>query len=131
MAGAGRAVEVVPPAQPPLLLLDDEQALAGEHEEPLLRVLVVIERVRIAGPQDAHVDADVAERRFPWLERVERASLLKAHGERLLEIVDEPALRRDVAAVGRFLGVRFLDCHRLLLVVVRRRLYERPVNMSN
>ncbi len=86
MAGAGRAVEIVPTAQPPLLLLDDEQALSGEDEEPLLRILVVIERVRIVGPQDTHVHADVAERRLPWLERVERASLLKAHGERLLRL---------------------------------------------
>ena len=60
VAGAGRTMEIVPLAEGPLLLLYDEEALAGEHEEPLLRVLVVIERVRIAGPQDAHVDADVA-----------------------------------------------------------------------
>jgi hypothetical protein len=80
-----------------------------EHEEAFLCVLVVVERVRIAGPQDAHVDAEVAERRLPRLERVEGASLLEADGERVLEVVDEPTLRRYVAAIRRLLHSRFFD----------------------
>ena len=40
--GAARTVEVVPRLELALLLLDDQQALTGDHEEALLGVLAVV-----------------------------------------------------------------------------------------
>ena len=85
-------MEVVPSPEPPFLLLDDQHALPRQHEEPLLRVLRVVERARIALPQNADVDADVSERRFTRLERVERSASFGADCEGLLEVVHEPPL---------------------------------------
>jgi hypothetical protein len=49
-------VEEVPGLQVPLLVLDDQDALAGEDEEVLLDVLGVVLPVRLARLE--HVDAD-------------------------------------------------------------------------
>ena len=77
-------MEVVPLPEGAFLFFDDQRALAGEHEEPFLAGLGVVERVRLAGGEDAHVDAEVAEPRVAGFERVDRAALLLvAHGERL------------------------------------------------
>ena len=46
-----------------LLSFDQEQALTGEHEEVLLRVLAVVHRARLARAQDAETDADLVETR--------------------------------------------------------------------
>ena len=114
--GAGGAVEVVPLLERPLLVLDDQQALAREHEEALLRVLGVIERVRVTGPEDADPDADVRERMVARLERIRRASLLLVpHRERVGEVEDEPAVRPDVTAVRCLVRACFPDGHAFLL----------------
>ena len=59
----------VPPGQwkkshapePALLLLDDQQALAGDDEEALLRVLAVIHPHRLARCEDADVETELRE----------------------------------------------------------------------
>src|SRR3954452_17167147 len=48
---AGRRVQVVPRSHPPLLALDDRDALAGQDEEALEIGLLVVEAGRLAGPQ--------------------------------------------------------------------------------
>ncbi len=74
--GPGRAVHEVPGAEPPLLALDEEQALAREHEEPLLRVLSVVERVRLARTEDPDAEAELLEADVVALEdRVQAAEL--------------------------------------------------------
>jgi hypothetical protein len=93
-----------------------------KHEESFLHALRVVERVRIARPEDADVDAEITERRLPRLERVQRAALLLvAYRERVREVVHEPALRRDVAAVGGLLRACFLHRHFVLLGVTATR----------
>ena len=39
-------------------MLVDQRALAGEHEEPLLHVLRVVQGTRVARPHHPRVDAD-------------------------------------------------------------------------
>ena len=58
-------MEEVPRLQLPLLALDDQEALAGQHEEVLLRVLAVVEAHRLPGRQDVEVDPEPRKRRFP------------------------------------------------------------------
>src|SRR6476619_6361719 len=55
------AVEEVPRGELPLLVLDDECALAGQHEECLLGVLAVVHTDPLARPEDVEVDAEVRE----------------------------------------------------------------------
>src|SRR5262245_40004598 len=112
VARARRAMEVVPLPQRSLLLLDDQRAIAGEHEEPLLDALRVVERVRLARREDANMDAEVGEGELPRLEGVDDAALLLvANGERFGDVHDEPSLRRDVAAVRRLRHCGFLHGH--------------------
>jgi hypothetical protein len=47
MLGARRRVQEVPAAQLPLLAVHDQHAFAGEDEEALLRVLLVVEAQRL------------------------------------------------------------------------------------
>jgi hypothetical protein len=60
--GPGWTVEEVPRPKDPLLTLDEQPALSGEHEERLLLILGVVEAVRLARLQDAELDADLRER---------------------------------------------------------------------
>src|SRR5207302_2550357 len=55
-------VEEVPRFERPLLALDEEQALARQHQEPFLVVLAVIQPERLAGLEDVQVDAELLER---------------------------------------------------------------------
>jgi hypothetical protein len=57
----GGAVEVVPLPQRPFLLLDDQRALAGKHEEAFLDALGVVQRIGLARRKDADADADILE----------------------------------------------------------------------
>src|SRR5215217_6234085 len=63
VARPGREVDEVPGLQAPLLLLDEQQALAGEHEEVLLHALGVVEAVHLSGVKD--VDADPVLLKLP------------------------------------------------------------------
>jgi hypothetical protein len=79
----------------------------------------VVVAVGLAGPEHLHVGAEVAEPRLTGLERIRRAaSLVVLDGKRLVEIEDEPAVGRDVPAMRRVLGRRFVD---------RRHVYSNPV----
>src|SRR5262245_6883172 len=60
-SGPGRAVDEVPGAQRPLLLLDQEQAGAGEHEEVLLAGLPVVQPGRLAGLEDGEREPGLPE----------------------------------------------------------------------
>ena len=51
--GAGGAVEEVPRTEEPLLAVDEQPALTGEHEEGLLLRLGVVEAVRLPRLEDA------------------------------------------------------------------------------
>lgn len=54
---AGRAVDEVPLPQRPFLTLDDEQCLAGEHDEVLLILLPVVHGHRLAWPEYVQPDS--------------------------------------------------------------------------
>src|SRR3712207_8783479 len=56
-----RAVDEVPRSQRALLALDDQERLAGEHEEVLLLGLPVVHAQRLARPEHEQVDADLRE----------------------------------------------------------------------
>ena len=106
----GGAVEEVPRLQVPLLLLDDEDALAREHEEVFLHVLRVVQPVGLAGLEDVGADCVLLE---PALGREVRpfAALLAPHPAGLGEVQDvPPRARRDGALVGLF-ELRFLGRH--------------------
>ena len=90
VAGSGSS----PTAAAPFLLLDDQRALAREHEEPFLAALGVVERARLARPNDVHVDAEIAEPRISCLERIHGAALLVvAHRERIREVENDRDVR--------------------------------------
>src|SRR5215468_3746098 len=103
----GRTVEEVPCLQLPLFTLDDQEALAGQHEEVLLRVLAVIEAHRLPRRQDVQVDPqpreaalalEVAER--PERRGVAPAAVLRAHHEPALA----PGTEAELRGVERRLG---------------------------
>jgi len=84
-------VEVVPPAHPPFLVLDDGDALAAQDEEAFLRGFGVVVAVRLAGPEYVDVDADARRRRI---------------GVRGVEPAPDAEPRdRDRSALPRFRGV--------------------------
>src|SRR3954465_10757254 len=91
--GPGRRVEEVPRTQPPLLAVDDQDALAGEHEEPFLRVLFVVVTQHLAGLQDAHADAELRHRLGARVLEQGDVALRRVLGPRRVAHVDhEPAL---------------------------------------
>ena len=112
---SGRAVEEVPRLEAPLLVLDDQDAFAGEDEEVLLDVLGVVLPVRLAGLE--HVDADPVVLEALWrLEVGPLAGNLAAHPACICEV------RHERAGLGRgqpvldVVDVRLLATHRETLV---------------
>src|SRR4029079_9128979 len=95
-----RAVDEVPGAQPPLLALDQQQALAAQDQEVLLATLSVVVAVRLSRPQHLDVDAEVREA-GPALERDAGAEPLVVHPLGLAGVEDEPALAGRLAAAGQ------------------------------
>src|SRR5262249_61191698 len=85
-----RAVAEIPPPELPFLALDQQQRRAGEHEEPLLVFLAVIEGHRLARPQDADVDPDLFEAVALALEAGVGAELLVVEPAGVARIDDEP-----------------------------------------
>ena len=80
----GGAVHEVPLPQRPLLALDDEQSLAGEHEEVFLIGFPVVHRHRLTRPEHTEADSDLREVRLTlegrlgarpsrWYQRAARA----------------------------------------------------------
>ena len=94
----GRAVEEVPRLQAPLLVLDDEDALAREDEEVFLDVLRVVLPVRLARGKDVDADPVVLES-VGWLEVGPVAALFAFHPARVRQVDDEPARRRGGRAL--------------------------------
>ena len=72
----GGAVEEVPCPEEPLLTLDEQRALPGQHEEVLLLRLGVVEAVRLARLQDVESDAQLRELECLALEGALRAGRL-------------------------------------------------------
>ena len=108
---AGRAVQVVPPAQPPLLALDHRDALAVEHEEAFLVTLGVVPAVGLAGHDDVDVGPELGEPCVLRLERAPRPGAGQPCPARLREIEDEPALAlHDPARLG-FLDLRLVHLY--------------------
>src|SRR4051795_7381291 len=104
--GAGRGGQEVPPAHPPLLALDDGDALAAEHDEPLRRLLRVVVAARFTWLK--HVDVGPPAQLAPDPEA--RHALPR----QLTQVADEPAVVDWHLSLGRLLELRFL--HRALLV---------------
>jgi len=57
----GRAVDEVALPQRPLLALDDQHSLAGEHEEAFLIGFPVVHRLRLARAEHGEADSDLRE----------------------------------------------------------------------
>src|SRR4051812_48733257 len=101
VARAGRRVEVVPRAHPPLLALDDRDALAGQDEEALEVVLLVVEAGRVAGPQDVDADTEPVRLVVGGSEPAPRAAARHRRPADLREVDDEPAVvGRDPSVLG-------------------------------
>ena len=77
--------------EPPLLPLDQEQALAREDEEPLLVLLAVVHAARLPGREDGDVEPDLGEAHVA-LERGVAAEDLVLPPAGLARVDDEPAL---------------------------------------
>lgn len=101
---ARRTVHEVPRVEVALLLLDEQQALAGEDEEVLLFRLAVIEGAGLAGLHHAEGVADLREAVAVAFERAVDAEALTALPDRVLEVDREPPVggRRQT-------GVRLLQ----------------------
>ena len=111
----GRAVHEVPASERALLALDDQQRLAGEHEEVLLVGLPVVHRHRLARPEHEEVDADLPEVRLA-LERQALPPSLAVTPACLAGIQDEPAFP-DRHDPGLGLLERGLGNHRRIIEV--------------
>ena len=101
----------VPLLQQPLLALDEQQALTGEHEEVLLRVLAVVHRARLAGPQDAEADAELVETPVGRVEGHVVAAAVVVNHVMLARVDDEPAFAdRPDARLGALEPRLLSDC---------------------
>src|SRR5207244_13402410 len=81
----------------PLLTLDEQPALPGQHEESFLLRLGVVEAVRLARLQDVESDAELRELGRPALEGALRArrllfALLRRQPRGVPHVHDEPAV---------------------------------------
>ncbi len=84
----------VPGLQAPLLALHDQEALAGEDEKVLLRVLGVVHAVRLARSQDPDTDPHLVEARLLAVEQRVAIEPAAVEPARLARVDDEPALAR-------------------------------------
>ena len=91
-----RRVEEVPLPERHLLVLDDREAFAAEHQEELLGGLVVVERRRLARLEHADVDADVAVA----LEGARLAEHVALAGVGVLVALDLSQVRLEPALLG-------------------------------
>jgi hypothetical protein len=92
VARPGRAVDEVPLRHRPLLLFHDRGTRAAQDEEVLLRLLGVVERGIVAGPDHRHVNAYLCE---PPVIRLEEAAPPESRTfdptrRRLADVHDEP-----------------------------------------
>ena len=93
---SGGEVEEVPRSEAALLVLDEQQTFAGEHQEVLLRLLGVVEAVRLAGLEDGDSTPSSSNSRLAIELAVDPKSSLV--DSRLRDVDDEPAgWRREPA----------------------------------
>jgi hypothetical protein len=78
--------------QLPFLTFDEEQALAGEHEEVFLCLLGVVEPVRLAGEQHGDPNPELGELGVARLEHATRAEDVVIEPRRVAHVHDEPSL---------------------------------------
>jgi hypothetical protein len=105
-------VHEVPGTERSLFAFDEQDALAGEHEEVLLRILAVVHGARLAGSQDADADADLVEPRVLRLEGCVEAAAVGLEPGHLAGVEDEPPRPGGADAV-RYALERSLGGHRL------------------
>jgi hypothetical protein len=94
-------VDEVPGLQPPLLVLDQEDALAAEDEEVLLVRLGVVEAHGRARLEDGQPVADLGKRDGTALEHARRGAVFVGFPLRVAHVDDEPALARGAEPVLR------------------------------
>src|SRR5439155_2596392 len=96
----GRAVDKVPLSERALFAFDDEQRLAGEHEEVLLVDLPVVHRHRLARPEDDEVNTQLRKLQLT-LELGIGAPTLDVSPWRVARVEHEPAFPlRDESVLG-------------------------------
>ena len=112
------AVDEVPGAKPSLLAFDQKQALPRQHEEVLLRIFSVVERIRLGRAEDANAQADLVEASVVRLEgRIKAATVGLEPGD-VARIDDKPALSGSPDAV-LYLLKRSLGNHPISLIARR------------
>src|ERR671914_290954 len=87
-----RAVKVVPLFHRPLLVVDDDDALAGQDEKALLRAFAVVAAVRLPGLEHVEAEAHVREAHAGALEVAEPAHAARVQPARLAAVDDEPTV---------------------------------------
>jgi hypothetical protein len=93
-------VHEVPRIELPLLVLDDQDAAAREHEEVLLAVLAVVVAETLARLENADVEPELAKRPLA-LEVAVHAERARVPPPSLAGIDDEPAIDiRDQPELG-------------------------------
>ena len=97
MCSVPAGLEEVPRPNQPLLALDEQRALPGQHQERLLLRLGVVEAVRLTRLQDVQPDADLRELELLALERALRTgrllvALLRRQPLCVPHVHDEPAV---------------------------------------
>ena len=85
-----RHVHEVPGLQRTLLAVDEQRALAGQHEEVLLEVLPVVEAVRLARLEHADVDSELLELAVLALEDPRSPERVVVHPARVAQVRDAP-----------------------------------------
>jgi len=85
-------VHEVPGFELPLLTLNQEPALAREHEEVFLIRLTVINRARLPRPEDSQIEADLREGQVRVLEPATGSVPVVRHPGGVADVDDEPAL---------------------------------------
>jgi hypothetical protein len=95
----GGAMHEVPRPQTALHPLDDQKALAGEHEEVLLVVLAVVHPVGLARLQHRNRVADLRKRRRLALEDARRAEVVAGHPRSVAQVDRKPPLGRGGGSV--------------------------------
>src|SRR5207249_4862656 len=88
--GVRRTVHEVPAFQVSLLALDQEQALAGKHEEVLLVRLAVVPASRLSRLQHSDREAEVRKGHFVTLEYARSAERLVRHPRGFRNVDDKP-----------------------------------------
>ena len=89
----------IPRLEESLPSLDDEQALAGEDKEVLLRLLGVVHAVRLARPEDADADTDFREAGILAFERGVAPEPVALEPARVANVENKPALTGRAGSV--------------------------------